>query len=102
MELYGIPRVAKKLENHLTLDNVPRYGDVDQWSSEGASFVIVGSGSELDVCHPEGNYKGMREQFSETTNGSGTAEVLLSPESRGEQEPDRMLISLIAGSTPRR
>jgi hypothetical protein len=82
-----------------TLDNVPRYGDVDQWSSEGASFVIVGSGSELDVCHPEGNYKGMREQFSETTNGSGTAEVLLSSESRGEQEPDKMSISLIADST---
>ena len=83
-----------------TLDDVARYGDVDEWASErGASFVIVGSRSELDVCHPDGNYKGMRQQLTETTNGSGTAEVLLSPGSKGEQEPDKMNISLIADSS---
>jgi len=82
------------------LGKVARYSDVDEWTAErGATFVIVGSRSELDVCHPDGNYKGMRQQFNETTSGSGTAEVTLSPRSKGEREPDKMSISLIADTS---
>jgi hypothetical protein len=80
------------------LDRVERYGDVDEWASErGASFNLSGSRSELSVCRPDGNYKGMRQRLSETTEGSGTAEVALSALSRDEKKkPDRMSITLSA------